>query len=293
MSYLVFIKGKKMKISKKYFQTDTIYKSIGTNPRERQLGCGFVHTVSRADTRQKANFSHYGGFLVLSGTGTYIDEQGEEYTLSPGCFVQRIPDMPHTTIVHGAQEWLEFFVVFGADTYRTLENMGLVDVRPVLYPGVDEMLFGKCKYLLNVFKKSQNSENTMLYTEVLEFVLSVYHYENQKRIGKIKNELYEKMEQAEQLLCSNIQNHMSGREVAEELGIGYENFRKRFKRLYHQSPNAYQMNYRINYAKTMLSDEKYRIEEIALLCGFSDGFAFSKAFKKRCGISPEQFRRNI
>lgn len=89
------------------------------------------------------------------------------------------------------------------------------------------------------------------------------------------------------------EKHVTGRMVADRLHIGYESFRKKFKSLYHISPNAYRLNYRINYAKALLSDEHKTLEEIAALCGFSDGFAFSKAFKKRCGISTEQFRRGI
>lgn len=95
------------------------------------------------------------------------------------------------------------------------------------------------------------------------------------------------------MLCENPEKKITGQMVANRLDMGYESFRKKFKSLYHISPNAYQLNYRINYAKTLLSDERKTLEEIAVLCGFSDGFAFSKAFKKRCGISPEQFRRSI
>lgn len=282
-----------MHIDKKYFRTDTVYKNIGTDSQEGQIGCGFIHTVLENDAKQKANFAYYGAFLVLHGEGLYVDEEGKEYPLSPGCFVQRIPGVSHTTIVHPQQDWLEFFVVFGAETYETMKQIGIMDARPVLAPGLDDVLLGKCAYLLNKMKQSQEYENPFLYVSVLKFVLFNYFIDSQRSFGSEREKEYQKMELAGKMLCENPERKITGQMVANSLDMGYESFRKKFKSLYHISPNAYQLNYRINYAKTLLSDERKTLEEIAVLCGFSDGFAFSKAFKKRCGISPEQFRRSI
>lgn len=293
MSFLVIGQGEVMHIDKKYFQTDTVYKNIGNNSQEGQIGCGLIHTVLEKDAKQKVNLSHYGAFLVLHGEGLYVDERGKEYPLSPGCFVQRIPGVSHTTIVHPQQDWLEFFVVFGAETYETMKKIGIMDSRPVLNPELDDVLLGKCLYLLNKMKQSQDYENMFLYVSVLNFVLFSYFSDSQRRFGSEREKEYQKMELAAKMLCESPKKKTTGKIVANNLDIGYESFRKKFKSVYHISPNAYQLNYRINYAKTLLSDENITLEEIADLCGFSDGFAFSKAFKKRCGISPEQFRRSI
>lgn len=292
MSILVQLWGR-MNIDKKYFQTDTVYKNIGTNHQEGQIGCGFIHTVAKEDIKQKVNLGYYGAFLVLHGEATYVGENGKKFTLKQGCFVQRIPGVPHTTIVHPRQDWLEFFVVLGAETYETMKHIGIVDSRPVISLELDEMLFGKCVYLLNKMKQSQDSENLFLYVSVLKFVLFAYYSGEHRSLGMEEEKDYKKIVQAGKILCEDPARPVTGQMAADRLHIGYESFRKKFKNIYHISPNAYQLNYRINYAKTLLSDEQKTLEEIAVLCGFSDGFAFSKAFKKRCGISPEQFRKSI
>lgn len=132
-----------------------------------------------------------------------------------------------------------------------------------------------------------------LYVSVLKYILFVYYSGEHRRLGMEKEKDYKKIVQAGKILCEDPAQPITGQIVADRLHMGYESFRKKFKNIYHISPNAYQLNYRINYAKTLLSDEQKTLEEIAVLCGFSDGFAFSKAFKKRCGISPEQFRKSI
>lgn len=83
---------------------------------------------------------------------------------------------------------------------------------------------------------------------------------------------------------------ISPREAAAKLDMGYESFRKKFKVYFHDSPSAYQLNARINYSKTLLLDTEKCLNEIALLCHFSDTFAFSKAFKKYYGVAPSVFR---
>lgn len=293
MSILVIDKGEFMQIDQKYFRTETVYRNIGTNHKEGQIGCGFIHTVLEEDAKQKANLGHYGAFLVLHGEGTYIGENGEEFPLKQGCFVQRLPEISHTTIVHHGQDWLEFFVIFGSETYETLKHIGIAGARPVLYPEMNDILLGKCVYLLNKMKQTPDSENLFLYVSVLKFVLFVYFSESHRNFGDENAKDYQKIELAGKMLREDPGSHITGQMVADRLDIGYESFRKKFKSLYHISPNAYQLNYRINYAKTLLADNQKTLEEIAQICGFSDGFAFSKAFKKRCGISPEQFRKSI
>jgi len=73
------------------------------------------------------------------------------------------------------------------------------------------------------------------------------------------------------------------------LSTGY--FSRAFKERFGISPIAYQLELRITAAKTLLTDSSRSISEIATLVGFSDVYAFSKAFKKVAGVSPREFRK--
>src|SRR5699024_12883156 len=46
--------------------------------------------------------------LLLSGEGTYIDKDGKSTRIYPGCFIQRIPYVRHSTITKEDGKWLEF-----------------------------------------------------------------------------------------------------------------------------------------------------------------------------------------
>ena len=42
----------------------------------------------------------------------------------------------------------------------------------------------------------------------------------------------------------------------------------------------------------LLTQEKIRISEIAVSCGFNDSNYFSSQFKKICGVTPTQYRKD-
>ena len=50
---------------------------------------------------------------------------------------------------------------------------------------------------------------------------------------------------------------------------------------------------KINYAKNILKTTENSITEIADLLGYSSDASFINAFKKRAGISPARFRREL
>ena len=54
--------------------------------------------------------------------------------------------------------------------------------------------------------------------------------------------------------------------------------------------NQYITEYRLEKAKQLLADPRYRITDISSAVGYSDGNYFSKSFRKYTGLSPSEFR---
>ena len=285
MSYLVqevFAMG----ISQSYFKNDSVYGNLSRNPRNGTIGCGFLFKPD-ASYSQSLCFEHYGAFYLLSGKGMYRDESGRETPVYAGDYVQRLPDVPHSTTVYPTGDWLEFFICFGAETYEHLADLNLLSREPVIHPGLSTILFKKCAYLLAYMKNGSGDRQPFLYLQLQEFAMELYQHSLHKQMGLGVQRL---MQKASELLCTPPE-FKSPHEVAALLDMGYENFRKKFKAYFHDSPSVYQLNARINYSKTLLLDTKKSLNEIALLCHFSDAFAYSKAFKKYYGIAPSLFRQ--
>ena len=67
--------------------------------------------------------------------------------------------------------------------------------------------------------------------------------------------------------------------------------------IFKESQNMTVMDYvtkvKLDEAKKMLSNPRYKIEEIAMSLGYSDGSYFSKVFRRHEGMTPTQFRQNL
>jgi signal transduction histidine kinase/DNA-binding response OmpR family regulator/ligand-binding sensor domain-containing protein len=56
------------------------------------------------------------------------------------------------------------------------------------------------------------------------------------------------------------------------------------------NPNTFFKTYKLNRAAELLSEGKYRVSEVADLCGFGTLSHFSASFKKRFGVAPSEWR---
>lgn len=78
--------------------------------------------------------------------------------------------------------------------------------------------------------------------------------------------------------------------VAYEIGISENYFRKLFKKEMGVSVLEYIIKVRMDAAVTLLINSNYNISEIAELTGYSDYRQFHKIFNDRFGCSPKQYR---
>ena len=75
-------------------------------------------------------------------------------------------------------------------------------------------------------------------------------------------------------------------------GISGTYFRSIFESHYGTSPQKYISSKRLSHAKTLIDGGDYgSISEIAASAGYSDPLYFSRAFKKKYGVSPSQYAK--
>ena len=60
-----------------------------------------------------------------------------------------------------------------------------------------------------------------------------------------------------------------------------------------QTLNQYLTEFRMEKAKQLLSDPRYKISEISSKVGYTDGNYFGKSFKKYSGFSPSEYREKM
>ncbi|MFT3679282.1 MAG: AraC family transcriptional regulator [Ferruginibacter sp.] len=103
-----------------------------------------------------------------------------------------------------------------------------------------------------------------------------------------KKELYRRLLKAKEFIDTNYTFRLTTEQIAKEAMISEYHFFRLFKKVFGKSPHQYILQKRLHAACTPLRD-KEKIAEVALNCGFTDVYTFSKAFKKHFGIPPSSF----
>ncbi|CAM4140987.1 AraC family transcriptional regulator [Paenibacillus alkaliterrae] len=84
---------------------------------------------------------------------------------------------------------------------------------------------------------------------------------------------------------------MSMLKLAAELGISPVQFSRRFCKSMGMTPSDYLSHIRLEKVKTLLIETQFPLEQIALACGFSNGFYLSRVFSKIMKVSPSAYRK--
>ena len=75
--------------------------------------------------------------------------------------------------------------------------------------------------------------------------------------------------------------------------ISVSSLQRAFAKHFGMSPKQYLIQHRMNRALELLTENELSVKEISFVCGFTDEKYFSRAFKKKYGCSPSQFRKHL
>ncbi len=83
---------------------------------------------------------------------------------------------------------------------------------------------------------------------------------------------------------------LSVKDISDHIHLTTSYLCTMFKAETNMTLNQYITEYRMERAKKLLKDPRYRISEISSMVGYNDGNYFSKSFRKTVGVSPSEYR---
>lgn len=233
-------------------------------------------------------FGHYALVYITEGSGELIDALGFHSPVGVGDLLIVFPDIGHTYGPLEGDIWSEIFVVFDGPLFDLWRESGLLDPkRPILH--LEPVEYWSRQLIDTVWSVPQSGRETTLgrLCRLQQFIADARRH----ALGTVDGgDGSAWLAKAKLLLESDLGHQKNNAEIARQLGMSYDGFRKRFAKEMGVSPGKYHSQYRITQACLLLATQPLTLKEIAVRLGFSDEFHLSKRFKQIIGMSPREFR---
>lgn len=231
--------------------------------------------------------------LMVSGDGYYRDACGLDAPLAPGDAVLVFPDLAHAYGPVAGGEWTQLYFVFSGPQFDLLRQRGLlVPERPVWRLGAPDYWQQRLTGVLRSEPLVAAGAALRALGRFSEVLLEMIASERERTESPAR-EVW--LEQSLRLLGDRSASGgwASPKSVAREVGLSYENFRKRFAAFTGESPGQFQKRRRLEWACAAIYQNGHTTKQIADELGFCDEFHFAKAFKQVVGTTPAEYRRRV
>jgi AraC family transcriptional regulator len=135
----------------------------------------------------------------------------------------------------------------------------------------------------------------LLYVDSLAHALAVRFlflgHRQPRRSDKASTLSQRKLLRVQDMIESRLETDLPLRELAAEVGYSRSHFLRVFRATIGMPPHRYVLKRRIERARHLLKHTEINIAEIACTCGFSSQAHLTLAFKKECGVTPAEYRR--
>lgn len=278
--------------------TDSINFRCLEHLRETSLDLSLVHT-GREHCKPYHVFSgvreEYIVHFVLDGSG-FFSVNGHTWTLMPG---QMFLIYPGEAVTYGADEtnpWSYAWIGFNGIRADTILRQCGFSLTKRILPSPDSESVKICVEQMMDHKALTFADD--LYREsCLLRILSVMakqHMEQESLVENKKKKYAYSTSIYTELAIGYIKHmYMHGitvSDVAENVGVSRAHLNQSFQKELGLTAQKFLIDYRMHKAANYLVSTALSVKEISSMVGYEDQLTFSKAFKKKFGMSPQNYR---
>lgn len=248
---------------------------------------GILHDRTGIRAEAPRTMTSFALVYVAAGKGYYWDSHLGHRSLVAGDLITVFPGVPHAYGPSGGQAWEQIYFVFKGPVFDVWNATGLLSVdAPIRHAEPVDYWRARFQEIVEPQAVASAAESHRILGRFLklgcDLAALVPGQEAEAPWIQAASTLLGRPERG---------RWPSAEEVARNLGVGYEAFRKQFARRMGIAPGMFQRKRKIERACAALYQGGVSLKELADQLGFSDVFHFSKVFKKHTGTTPAAFRK--
>ena len=251
--------------------------------------CGRQHLF----TKRRGSYRPYGRkdyhILYIAEGRCFVTLKGEKTEAPKGSVIVYLPSQPQEYSFFPEDGSVSYYIHFTGSGCEQLMHDTALDEKNVFYIGKSHTLEELFNTLISEYKQKLKFGTHRMNGILLE-IISVIGRKNAYMLSGVSDT--NKLIGA---VCEYIHNNFSEKltlkELATKCNLSESRFSHLFTEIFGKSPKKYIMNVRMENAKELLLDSDMSVLEISSAVGIDDQNYFSRIFKKHCGMSPSEFRK--
>ena len=265
------------------------FQNTAASPLGRitQAGFGVRQAVSIEEPRI---FGQYAIVYLVDGSGKYADANGIRKNVEPGDMMIVFPDIAHIYNPLPRTRWVTTYLCFQGPVFDLWRKQGLLNPRKPVHHAEPVVAWSRrFESVVDASRHAGSAPSLLGICRLQELLAEVV-------TGAGRSTVYQDdlqwLDRVSGLIEADLGGEIDWDNLAHQVGLSAESFRKRFTRLAGQPPARYRMGRLIDRACELMQNRSLKDREIAETLGFCDEFYFSRRFKSITGQSPRQFRLN-
>ena len=232
-------------------------------------------------------------YIAAGKAHFHFDNNDEATIVHAGHMVLYRPKEPQKYEYYAKDQTEVYWVHFtGNNVKNFLRRYGIADDTRIIYTGISIEYKNLFMSMIEELNLQRIDYEEMLINYFTILLISLHRIALQKPRKKNLQNMND-MEQAAQYFRMHYNKPISIEDYAVSHNMSISWFIQNFRQYANTTPAQYVQSLRLTNAKMLLETTNYNITEIANLVGYENPLYFSRFFRKQCGMSPSQFRKQL
>ena len=278
---------------------------------EIEGGFNIVNTTNQGNKKsylkREVDTSNIQFHFILEGKSTFIFNDGAyKMTIENGKYIvlyNPLKNLPLNAVVSENTSLIsilisikKFHKLFSEDS-NNIQFLKDENINQKYYS--ENKISNPTSLILNEIKRfdiKSSTKNLFLKAKVYELFSHLYNRNRDVNIEQCpfltNEENFKKIKKAKDIIIENMTNPPSLVELSEEINLSLKKLKEGFKKIYGKPVYQFLIEYKMELAKKLLSENNFNVNEVSLKLGYSTASHFITAFKNKYGLTPRSFKQN-